>query len=124
MRRRQPPPEPEVLRATLPRPLAPREAAVCAIELAKTLLFLRAQLPTLFAELRAGAVEPDAAPGAEDDGGELPPARPLRRKRVPAADRRARKTLAAVDALEALLTPAVFADAALEARCAPSRCPA
>ena len=115
-RRQQALPEPP-LRAALPRHLAPREAAVCTCELAKTLLFLRAQLPALFDELRATVAEPAGAPGADVNGGSLPPGRP-RRKRVCAADRRARKTLAAVEALEALLTPAVFADAALEARCA------
>ena len=78
-----------------------------------SLLYLRAQLPALFAELRASVAEPTGAPGAAD--GSLPPARP-RRKRLSATDRRARKTIAAVEALEALLTPAVFADAALEAR--------
>ena len=118
MRQRQAPPEPlEVLHATLPRPLAPREAAACTCEVALSLLYLRAQLPALFAELRASVAEPAGAPGAAAAAGLLPPARP-RRKRLSAADRRARKTIAAVEALEALLTPAVFADAALEARCA------
>jgi hypothetical protein len=108
--------EPEVLRAALPRPLTAREAAVCSCDLAATLLFLRAQLPALFSEMRERAAEVEGASAAPS--GAAPPAHPLRRKRVSAADRRARKTVLAVEAMAALLTPAVFEDAALEARAA------
>ena len=122
-RPRQPAVEPEVLRAALARPLTPRDAAVCSCELVKTLLFLRAQLPALFSEMQDAlqdACAPDTEGAAAAAGAASLPGGPLRRKRLSSAERRAQKTVFSVAALEAVLTPAVFEDAALEAR---SGCP-
>lgn len=102
----------------LPRALSPAAAAALCAGVTQTLLFLRAQLPGLYADMREQALgaddgAPAADAGADADGAHVRPAQ--RRRRPSAAARRLRKTVEGVEALSALLCPAAFT-ADVEAR--------
>jgi hypothetical protein len=111
------PEEEEPLHVSLARALRPSDAAALCCATAHTLLFLRAQLPGLYADIRAQALGGDGGGGgtggsAAADQGTLA----QRRRRPATGDRRVRKLVDAVDALGALLTPELFTTVDVEVR--------
>jgi hypothetical protein len=110
------PEQEEPLHVSLARALRPSDAAALCCATAHTLLFLRAQLPGLYADIRAQALGGDGgaggAGGAAADQGTLA----QRRRRPATGDRRVRKLVDAVDALGALLTPELFTAVDVEVR--------
>lgn len=108
--------EPEPLHVPLASSLSPAAASEAAASVLQTLLFLRAQLPGMYADIRDSVAPASDGEAAGAEGDREPCTLAQRRKRPAAPDRRARKLVHDVEALSALLCPALFDGGGVEAR--------